>query len=101
MLIIRRTYTRPSVDVLWHAEVVPNEEFFTQLQTYRDSGKYLAHRTTFSEDQLTMFYYGEWISREAFDEYDTDPILTAFWNLKDAYYSSVGVIAGPKEFEEV
>lgn len=46
-----------------------------------------------------MFYRGTWISREAFDEYDTDPVLLTYWTLKDQYYSMVGVVSGPKEFE--
>jgi hypothetical protein len=99
MLTVKRTYTRPSTDISWHAEILPGTEFIKQLQTYRDNGKYLKHEVTFSEDGLTMFYRGEWISREAFDEYDTDPILVSYWNLKDEYYSAVGVITGPKEFE--
>ena len=41
MIKIKREYTRPSIDIPWHGEVLPDAEFMAKLQTYIDSGKHI------------------------------------------------------------
>jgi hypothetical protein len=48
-----------------------------------------------------MFYEGVWVDRAAFDEYDVDPDLVPYWDLRNEYYSSVGITIGPKIFEDI
>jgi len=99
MIKIKREYTRPSIDIPWHGEVLADAEFMAKLQTYIDSGKHILFNITYSEDALKMFYEGDWIDRAAFDEYDVDPDLVPYWDLRNEYYESVGIIVGPKVFE--
>jgi hypothetical protein len=99
MIKIKREYTRPSIDIPWHNEVLPDVEFKTKLQTYIDLNKHISYNITHSEDGLRMLYEGIWIDRAAFDEYDVDPDLVPYWNLRNEYYESVGIIVGPKVFE--
>ncbi len=101
MIKIKREYTRPAADIPWHGEVLPNTEFKTKLQTYIDSNKHISYNITYSEDGLKMFYEGVWVDRAAFDEYDVDPDLVPYWDLRNEYYASVGITIGPKIFEDI
>jgi len=99
MIKIKRQYTRPSVDIPWHGKILSSTEFKLKLQTYIDSGKHISYNVSFSEDGLQMFYEGVWASREDFDEYDVDPDLTPYWDIRNAYNEAVGITIGPKIFE--
>ena len=101
MIRIKRQYTRPSTDVKWQRDVIEVAEFKIKLQTYIDSKKLISHHTNYSEDGLQMFYSGVWASRADFDEYDVDPDLTLYWDLRNTYYESVGITVGAKVFETV
>ena len=101
MIKIKREYTRPATDIPWHNEILPSHEFTMKLQTYIDSNKHISYNITYSEDGLKMFYEGVWIDRAAFDEYDVDPDLVPYWDLRNQYYDSVGIIVGPKVFESL
>jgi hypothetical protein len=96
MIIIKRQFTRPSVDIPWHSEILPSEEFKLKRQVYIDSGKLVLHSITYSENGLQMFYEGIWASQADYDEYTSDPDLTPHWNIRNSYNESVGIIIGPK-----
>jgi hypothetical protein len=102
MIIFSRTYTRPDTETPFHNEVLDNTTYRAQLvPNYIDSGKLIQQWKEMSSDQLTMTYQAIWLSREAFDEHDNDPILSVYWTARDEYCATNNIVIGPQNFTDI
>lgn len=99
MIQYTRTYTRPLTSVPWWFQVplsVPKSDFATRMKSqYLDTGKCITEGFTFSLDELELTWTGDWISSEAFNEYDADPVLSLYWAAKDEYNTISGITKRP------
>lgn len=94
MLHYLDTYTRPSTDVPWHSQALPElnaEYLYHKLEHYFYTDK-LSNTWTFSEDQLTLSGPWIWVSQEALDEYLADPVVIAYRAAIAEYNNNVGII---------
>lgn len=101
MIIVQRTYTRPTIDTPWHDELVKKTpaEIRHIMEKYVYTNKRVERSfDTYDATGLVRTYKSKWISREAWDEYDNDPFLQEFWRQKEIYNNSVGIIMGDKEY---
>jgi len=96
MITITRQFTRPSIDIPWHHDALPFEEFKLKRQVYMHLRKLVSHTITYSEDGLQMFYEGVWASQEDHDEFTAETDLAPIRDLRNAYNKSVGIKVGPK-----
>jgi hypothetical protein len=97
MIIVKRVYTRPTPQIPWHYEVMqPDEGWLVRWFHYVGEEKIIKWNYNISEDQLTLNYYSEWESLEAFHEYDHDTEMDPYWAVRDQFNAGVGITVGPK-----
>jgi hypothetical protein len=94
MIKVTKLTTRPNTNVLWHFEAgIFDAGFYDHLQqTYKQTGKQISAANTFSEDGLQLTWTSFWNTQADYDEFQADPVLTTYWNLKQAYYDAHGVV---------
>lgn len=97
MVIIKRQFVRPNENVPWYQTVItPTQDFLSRWGDYQSTGKVINWDMNISEDQLTMNYSAYWRSLEEYHEYDTDPLLDPYWDLRDEYCNLLNITIGPK-----
>jgi len=98
MIQYTRTYTRPTTMIPWWFNTtlsVPIADFHARMQSvYYATGKCISQNFSHSVDELTLTYTGLWESEAAYDEYDTDAILSLYWAAKDEYSLANGIVKG-------
>jgi hypothetical protein len=98
MLILHRTYTRPNTDTFWHFEVIaPTPEFLSRIEEYKKSGKIIADTYLLSEDKLELTFFMVFDNENSYSEYDSDTMLTQYWEIRKQYNDSIGIEIGPKK----
>jgi hypothetical protein len=99
MVTFKRTFTRPSTDVLWYNQTNrPSASFLSAWTDYVGQNK-VAESTTYTVDGLTMIYQATWSSLEDFHHYDHNPELDAWWVYRDEYNAANSIIMGEKKLE--
>lgn len=105
MISITKTTTRPNTSVLWHSDPSLNiftADFFTHLDlTYIMPGHLISQGNTFSEDGLVMTYTALWEDLTSYQQYDTDPVLQTFWDARNSYYATNGVVMSAIDVQEI
>jgi hypothetical protein len=97
-LIVTRTYTRPSLEIPWHFDVIDLSPYLETIQSYNTEEKQMDVALEFNPDGLSFTYRGIWLNEQAWTEYDNDPILEPYWEIVFDYYEAMGVVVGSKEF---
>jgi hypothetical protein len=97
-LVVTRTYTRPSIEIPWHFEIIDSSPYLETIQSYNTEEKQMDVVIDYSQDGLSFTYRGIWYNEAVWNEYDTNPILEPYWEMVFEYYRAVDVIVGPKEF---
>ena len=100
-LIVTRTYTRPSIEIPWHFDIIDSSPYLERIMSYNTEEKQMDVTIEISPDGLSFTYLGVWNNEEAWNEYDTDPILEPYWEVVFDYYKVMGVVVGPKEFSTI
>lgn len=98
MLQLRRTYSRPNTFVLWHGETIkPPKEFKDRIETYKTSGKIISSDFELSQDLLELTFIMIFDNEQSYLEYDNDPLLQEYWEIRKKYNDDSGIMMGPKE----
>jgi hypothetical protein len=97
-LIVTRTYTRPSIKIPWHFDVIDSSPYIDTILSYDTEEKQMDMNIEHSPDGLSFTYRGIWNNEQAWIDYDTNPILEPYWELVFDYYEAMGVVVSPKEF---
>lgn len=71
------------------------------FNTYVLTQKRLTQQIEISEDLLTASIYEEWESEEALQSFRNDEFLQQFWELRDAYNESVGIVATALDIKQL
>lgn len=100
-----RTYTRPSTSIPWWYQTtlsVPISDFKARMLTsYYATGKCISEEMVMSVDELSVTYTGDWLSADAYNEYDADSVLGLYWAAKDEYCNLNGITKGPLSSEVI
>lgn len=100
MIIFKRTFTRPSVNIPWHQEVLsPPQDWKDRWQYYLISGKVLDVQYVPSVDNLSYTYTAVWKSLEDFHQYDNDSVMDEYWAQRDAYCTANDITMSGKIIE--
>jgi len=96
MIKITKLTTRPNTNVLWHFDA----GFYSHMNdTYVQPGKCILSSNAFSEDGLQMTWTSFWDTEENYNAYQADPLFTVYWNLKQEYYDTNGVVMSANQIE--
>lgn len=97
MIIFKRTFTRPNLDVFWYNDLIqPDVDWLERWTYYTTEEKIINWTTTTSDDGFTLEYVAHWVDIQSFHEYDHDPMMQNYWNLRDAYLAENNIIMGNK-----
>lgn len=95
---ILRKYDRPSVNVPWWTTIIP--EYVTEYYTnaYKNQGK-LSEEWAESEDGLSLYHNSLYHSVDPaeFVTWSTDPIVSAWFVMRQEYCDSVEIIVHPSD----
>jgi hypothetical protein len=102
MITLTRTYTRPSIDVLWHPAALRSEWVSDYIKTtYKDTGKMLSETFNWNDPiDLSINYVSVWLDMAAFEEYNNDERLLPYWTERNTYNEYVGIIVSPQVITE-
>lgn len=93
--LVQRTYTRPNINVKFFQAMYP-EDIVTSKQIivkFLGEGKLLSESSSFSSDKLTYSYSALWSSLAAYEEFLSDPTLSAIWVKRNNYNNANGIIS--------
>jgi hypothetical protein len=95
---IIRKYDRSSVDIPWWTTIIP--EYVTEYynDTYKSQGK-LSEEWAESEDGLSLYHNSLYHNVEPveFEIWRNDPVVQAWFAIRQEYCDSVGIIVHPSE----
>jgi len=101
MITCTRTYTRPNISVPWHTDAslgILSEYVLTHItDTYRLTGQLISDSYEEAVDGLSTVYTATWSSIEDYDGYNFDSVLIPYWEERDVYNASVGIVMSPVE----
>lgn len=97
MFALTRVYTRPNLEVVWHFEALPPPLGFSmRFNEYKFSQKIITDSFKLAPDGLSITFIMIFSDQQAYTEYDTDPVLNEYWEIRKSYNDNNGIIAGPK-----
>jgi hypothetical protein len=93
--LINVKFTKPS-GVAWNtssAQLVPllNELKNKEKEKYKQAGKLILETSDNLDDENTYVYTALWSSREAYEDYTLNPVLTQFWEQQYNYNQTNGI----------
>jgi hypothetical protein len=99
MILAKRTFRRPSIDIPWFFNILDKSEFISRYNEI-----YLPHLVFDLQDYdnpLVAKFLVVWDTIETHNNYKTDPILSKFWTLRDQYNEEMGVTVESYTVEEI
>ena len=92
MKIITR-YHRPSTDIAWWTEIMPEYIKEHYKTAYMDPGFRLSERFELSEDGLTLSHIAEWIEdANVLIMWLEDPVINEWKRIRGEYCDSVNIV---------
>lgn len=93
MILTTRTFTRPSVDVPWHFDVITGvPEFVDRMRKdFIETGKIVTRFVNDYQTDTICEVNIIWDSQESMDAHFNDPDNVKFFSDRDVYNESVGI----------
>lgn len=87
------TATRPNTEIGWAWDVLDKTERDADYRTrYIDTGLVLSDNRETTPDGLTTTFTRTWVTKEAYDEYLSNPLTVSLLNNYHEYANNYGIV---------
>lgn len=92
-MLITTIYTRPSKEIPWWTEIMPQEVKDDFQIKWVDTGHHIETSFSYSEDELTMTHLSKWVyNSETFLLFASDPIYNSWKEQRRQYNRAYGIV---------